>query len=121
MASRREQIQDDTRLRVLRLLNDNPKLSTREIAKIVGISNGSTYYCVNAMIEKGMIKIGNFNKSQNKKKYAYFLTPRGIYEKSFLASKFLKRKLQEYKDLKREIEEIETEVNSQVINLNIKK
>ena len=110
MASRREQNQEDIRLRVLRLLSENPELSTRQIANIVGISNGSTYYCINAMIHKGMIKLGNFRSSKNKKKYVYNLTPSGIYEKTILTAKFLRRKLQEYEDLKKEIDDLEKEV-----------
>ena len=109
MASKRSQQQEEIRLRILRLLNENSNLSTRKIAKLVGISNGSTYYCINALIERGMVKIGNFSSSNNKRNYAYFLTPQGIYEKSILTSKFLKRKIQEYKDLKYEIEELENE------------
>ena len=67
MASRRGQKQEEISFRVLRLLSDNPDMSTRQIANIVGISNGSTYYCINALIHKGMIKLGNFRSSKNKK------------------------------------------------------
>ena len=65
MASRRSQKQEEISFRVLRLLSDNPDMSTRKIADIVGISNGSTYYCINALIHKGMIKLGNFRSSKN--------------------------------------------------------
>ena len=111
MASRRQQQQEDVRLRVLRLLNENPEMSTREIANLVEISNGSTYYCIHAMIKKGMIKLGNFKSSSNKRRYAYILTPTGIYEKTILTTKFLRRKLQEYEDLKNEIQELEKEIS----------
>lgn len=110
MASRREQNQEDTRLRVLRLISENPGLSTRKIAKLVGISNGSTYYCINAMIHKGMIKLGNFRSSKNKRKYAYNITPNGIYEKTILTARFLQRKLEEFENLKNEIDDLEKEV-----------
>lgn len=110
MASKRNQFQEEVKFRVLRLLNNNPSMTTREIAKIVGISNGSSYYCINALIAKGMIKLKNFKKHNNKSRYAYILTPRGLYEKTILTAKFLHSKLQEYEDLKKEIEELEKEV-----------
>lgn len=110
MASRREEQQENVQYRVLRLLNENPEMSTREIADAVGISNGSAYYCLNALMQKGLIKLGNFRSSPNKGRYAYVLTPRGIREKTVLTAKFLKRKLLEYEDLKREIAILEDEV-----------
>lgn len=98
------------RYRVLRLLDENPELSVRDIASAVGVSNGSIYYCLNALVEKGMIKLGNFTASEHKGRYAYILTPRGIAEKTALTASFLKRKLDEYEDLKREIEVLRREV-----------
>lgn len=110
MASRRDAQQEDVRYRVLRLLDDNPELSVREIAATVGVSNGSAYYCLNALVEKGMVKLGNFTASQHKGRYAYVLTPRGITEKALLTARFLRRKLDEYEHLKREIELLRQEV-----------
>ena len=110
MASRRKEQQEDVRFRVLRLLNENPELSTRQIAEEVGISNGSAYYCLNALLQKGMVKLGNFAASEHKGRYAYILTPRGIREKAVLTARFLERKVQEYDDLKREISVLEKEV-----------
>ena len=110
MASRRNQVQEEVKFRVLRLLNDNPNMTTRKIANIVGISNGSAYYCINALIEKGMIKLKSFSNHKKKSKYAYILTPSGIYEKTILTAKFLQTKLEEYENLKNQIQELEKEV-----------
>ena len=82
-------------------------MTSREIAKKVGISNGSAYYLLISLIEKGLIKLENFKKSEQKAKYSYFLTPKGIREKSLITSKFLVRKKQEYELLKKEITELE--------------
>ena len=98
------------RVRILRLLNENPEMSTRQIADAVGISNGSAYYCLTAFMKKGMVKLGRFASSSRKGRYAYILTPRGIREKTLLTARFLERKLQEFEDLKREIELLEDEV-----------
>ncbi len=111
LASNRPKQQEDIKLRVLRLLEDNPNMSTRQIAKLVGISNGSTYYCIKALIKKGFIKIGNFSASNNKRKYIYIITPAGIYEKTLLTANFLKRKVVEYNNLKNEIKQLEEELN----------
>ena len=68
MASQREQQQEETRLKVMRLLNEDSSVSTREIARRVGISNGAAYYCVTALIEKGFVKLKNFSQSKTKSK-----------------------------------------------------
>ena len=110
MASQREAQRDDTRFRVLRLLEENPAMSVREIASAVGVSNGFAYYCLNALVDKGLVKLGNFTASEHKGRYAYILTPHGIREKSVLAARFLRRKMQEYEDLRCEIERLQQEV-----------
>lgn len=112
MASRRDAQRDDIRFRVLRLLDNNPELSVRDIAAKVGVSNGSAYYCIRALVEKGMLKLGNFTASEHKGRYAYILTPRGLKEKGVLTARFLKRKLEEYEDLKHEISLLQQEVDS---------
>lgn len=112
MASRREEQQEEVRFRILKLLNDNPEMSTRKIAKEVCISNGAAYYCLTALISKGLVKLRNFASSSNKRKYAYVLTPRGIRQKAILAASFFERKLQEFEDLKQEIAELEDEIGS---------
>ena len=110
MASQREQQQEETRLRVMRLLDENPSISTREIARRVGISNGTAYYCVTALVDKGFVKLKNFTQSKTKANYIYELTPRGIRTKAALTVSFLERKRHEYKDLKVEIERLESEL-----------
>ena len=110
MASQRGQQQEETHFRVMRLLDEDPSISTREIAKKVGISNGAAYYCVTALVEKGFVKLKNFKQSKNKANYFYELTPRGIRAKAALTVSFLERKRHEYEDLKLEIERLESEL-----------
>ena len=77
LASQREGQRYEVRLRVLRLVQANPELSTRKIAEDVGISNGSAFYVLAALVEKGFLKLDNFNNSTNKRGYASILTPKG--------------------------------------------
>ena len=109
MASRREEKQSDTRLQVMRLLSQNPEMSTRQIADAVGISNGSAYYVLRALVDKGFVKLDNFKKNPRKRQYAYLLTPKGVLEKSKLTRGFIERKHQEYAALRAEIEALEKE------------
>ena len=110
MASKREQQQQETHFRVMRLLGEDPSISTREIAQKVGISNGAAYYCVTALVEKGFVKLKNFTQSKTKANYIYQLTPRGIRAKTALTVSFLERKRHEYEDLRLEIERLESEL-----------
>ena len=110
MASRREDHQEDVRLRVMRLIDENSKMSSRQIADKVGIANGSAYYVLTALVEKGFVKLGNFKSNPRKGQYAYLLTPKGIREKSILTHSFIERKRQEFEDLKAEIERLESEL-----------
>ena len=93
----------------MRLISDNPEMSTRRIADEVGISNGSAYYVITALIEKGFIKLENFKNNPRKGQYTYLLTPKGIREKSILTHHFIGRKKQEFQELKAEIEALEKE------------
>jgi EPS-associated MarR family transcriptional regulator len=111
MVGQRSEAQEDLRFRVLRLLQENPEMSQRDIAAAVGISVGGVHYCLNALVEKGMVKLGNFSAANDKRRYAYILTPKGLTEKAALTSRFLKRKMKEYEALKKEIETLQTEVN----------
>jgi EPS-associated MarR family transcriptional regulator len=113
MTSRRAKLQEDTNFRLMQLLHDNPHMSQREMAKALGISFGGINYCLNALIEKGIVKIHNFSQNQNKFGYAYLLTPCGISEKAVLTGSFLKRKIQEYESLKAEIEALKLEIDSE--------
>ena len=112
MASRRKQISDDAKFQIMRLINENPNISTRKIAERVGISNGSAFYLLNSLIKKGFVKLENFLNNPNKKNYTYLLTPIGIKEKYKLTLQFLDRKKKEYKHLKIEIENLEKEKNN---------
>ena len=109
MASRREEQQAEIRLKVLRLISHDPEMMSRQIADEVGISNGSAYYVVTALVGKGFVKLGNFKDNPRKGQYAYMLTPKGIREKSLLTHSFIERKRQEFKDLKAEIQALEEE------------
>ena len=109
MASRREEHQEDVRLRVMRLIDENSEMSSRQIADKVGIANGSAYYVLTALIEKGFVKLENFKNSQRKGRYAYLLTPKGIREKSLLTHRFIGRKRREFDALRAEIESLEEE------------
>ena len=111
MTSVRTKLQEDTHFRVLRLLQENPEMSQRELAEAVGVSVGGIHYVLNALIDKGLVKLGNFTAAEDKRRYAYVLTPKGIREKSLLTGKFLKRKLQEYEALKAEINELASEID----------
>ena len=110
MASRRKEHQEDAKFRVFQIINENPQMTTREIAQKVGISNGSAYYLLTSLIDMGFIKLSNFKDSSQKVKYSYLLTPKGIREKSLVTSKFLMRKKQEYELLKKEIIELERDL-----------
>jgi EPS-associated MarR family transcriptional regulator len=110
VASRRDEQREDTRLRVMRLLVEDPERSTRQIAEAVGISHGAAYYVLAALVEKGFVKLGNFSRNPKKRKYAYFLTPRGLREMTLLTQDFITRKRAEYEELCAEIEALEREL-----------
>jgi EPS-associated MarR family transcriptional regulator len=111
MASHQAKTQEDTHFRIMRILLENPDLTQRELAKKLGISVGSLNYCLNALINKGLVKMQNFSNSKNKFKYVYLLTPMGMAEKLALTTRFLKRKMEEFAALKVEIEALKTEVD----------
>ena len=103
---------DETRYRILKLLEAEPHASQRKIADELGLSLGRVNFCLQALIEKGLIKVNNFRNSSNKRAYLYFLTPKGIEEKAIVTGRFLKRKLEEYESLKRELEELQREAGT---------
>ena len=88
---------------VLRKINSKPKSTQRVLAAELGFSLGKLNYCLKALKTKGLIKMKNFEKNPNKINYIYVLTPRGITEKSTLTINFMKRKMKEYDELKKEI------------------
>ena len=105
--TRLQQLQEDTHFRVLGLLEQNPDLSQRELAKVLRVSLGGVNYSLRALVDRGMVKMENFKRSEKKLAYAYVLTPRGLAEKTRLTADFLKRKLEEYEALKVEIDSLQ--------------
>ena len=110
MSSQHTQQMEDLNFRTLRLLEEKPDASQRDLADQLGVSHGKMNYCLKALIDKGLIKLENFQNSKHKFKYAYLLTPAGITEQSKLTRRFLRRKVQEYEQLKSEIEKLKNEV-----------
>src|SRR5688572_20303611 len=100
---------DEYRYRILKLLESDPHASQRRIADELGISLGRVNYCLQALIEKGLIKVNNFRNNANKQVYLYLLTPKGINEKTRVTLRFLKAKLNEYEALERELEVLRRE------------
>jgi len=90
---------------VLRKIQKKPESTQRELAAELGFSLGKLNYCLKSLKNKGLVKIKNFKKNPNKINYIYILTPKGISEKSKLTMNFMKRKMQEYDELKKEIED----------------
>jgi EPS-associated MarR family transcriptional regulator len=113
MTSTKSSIQEETHFQIMRILQENPDLTQRELARALGMSVGGLNYCLNALINKGFVKMGNFQKSKNKFKYVYLLTPQGVAEKVALTSRFLKRKMEEYDALKVEIEALKGEAGKE--------
>ncbi|WP_111640755.1 MarR family EPS-associated transcriptional regulator [Marinimicrobium alkaliphilum] len=103
---------DECRYKVLKLLDEDPRLSQRELARKMGISVGKVNYCLKALAQKGIIKASNFKNSANKQAYAYLLTPKGIEDKARVTARFLKVKLAEHAALQQEIEQLRREVHT---------
>jgi EPS-associated MarR family transcriptional regulator len=112
MTSRRSKIQEDNYFRVLRILQESPDVTQREIAQLLGISTSGLNYCLNALIDKGWVKVHNFTESKNKFGYVYLLTPSGIAEKAVLTGRFLQRKMTEYEEMRVEIDSLKLELSS---------
>ncbi len=94
---------DEEKLEVLRKIQKNPQSSQRKLANDLGFSLGKLNYCVKALKQKGLIKINNFKKNKNKLNYLYIVTPKGIDYRIKLTIKFMKKKMKEYDDLKKEV------------------
>ena len=102
---------EETSYKLINLVEQQPDISQRELAKEMGISLGKTNYCLKALMDKGWLKARNFKNSNNKIAYAYVLTPRGLSEKTKITARFLKRKLHEYEMLKSEIKQLRQDVS----------
>ena len=107
-----ELIHQEIHLQMLRLLQANPQINQRDLAVALGISLGKTNFCLKALVSKSLLKMQNFRNNQHKLAYAYLLTPAGMAEKAMLTSRFLKRKMQEYEQLKAEIESLQQEAHA---------
>ena len=102
---------DERHLRALRLLEQSPKMTQRELAEALGVSVGAANYCLKALVEKGWVKLENFQKNPNKLGYLYLLTPMGFSAKAQLTTSFLRRKMVEYEVLRTEIDQLRAEVD----------
>lgn len=106
-------MQDEVRYKLLKILETNPEATQRELAEELGVSVGKINYCLTALIEKGLVKANNFKNNRNKRAYAYLLTPSGIEEKARITVRFLRKKIDEYEELKNEITRLQKEVDQQ--------
>ncbi len=116
MTTRRQTANDDTLFWTLKVLQENPGVTQRTLAKEVGINVSTINFCLKALVEKGWIKMGNFSKNPNKLGYAYLLTPTGVSEKAVLTRRFLQRKMAEYEKLRGEIETLKLDVQGETSN-----
>lgn len=112
MASNRSQLMDDLQFQVLRLLEERPDTSERELAQRLGVSNGKLHYCMKALVDKGLVKPGTFAHSRNRLGYVYLLTAAGVRQKAAMAASFLTRKMAEYEALQAEIAALKAEMGS---------
>ena len=99
--------------RVLKILEQQPELTQRQLSEALGVSLGKTNYVLKSLIDVGWVKLDNFQKSNNKWGYAYLLTPSGVTEKAAITLRFLKSKQQAYNDLQSEIARLQREIQQQ--------
>lgn len=104
---------DELQHKFFKVIAQNPNVNQRELSQNLGISLGKANYCLKALIAKGWVKAQNFKNSKNKLSYAYLLTPSGIEQKASVTIRYLKRKMQEYDELKVAVEELQKEVSLQ--------
>jgi len=95
---------------LLNLIEQQPHLTQRELAAQLGVSLGKTHYVLTALIDRGLVKTGNFARSQHKRGYAYVLTPKGLKEKVVITQSFLQRKMAEYDRIKADIARLHKEL-----------
>lgn len=103
-------LSDEYRSKILKILDEDPQISQRELARELGVSLGKANYCLQALMEKGLVKVNNFKNSNNKKAYMYLLTSKGIAEKGRATVRFFDRKVAEYEALRREIASLKREM-----------
>lgn len=103
-------LSEEMRYRLMRLIEESPRMSQRDVARELGISLGRVNFCVQALIRQGWVKAIRFKNSRNKRGYTYLLTQRGMDEKAMLTLEFLRIKMREYEVLRAEIERIQQDV-----------
>jgi len=101
--------EQETSYRLLKLLSQKADFTQREMAKKMGTSLGKVNYCLAALVQKGFVKINRFKASENKLQYLYHLTPRGLEARAGLTVSFLKRKMAEHDEIRRQIRELTRE------------
>ncbi len=106
-------INQELEYRALKILEQQPDLTQRQLSKELGVSLGKTNYVLKSLIDVGWVKLDNFQRSDNKWGYAYLLTPKGVAEKAAITVRFLNRKKQEYDNLQREIAQLQKEIQIQ--------
>jgi len=111
---------DPQRLQLLKLLQDQPQMSQRDLAQAMGVSLGKANYCLKALMEKGLVKFGNFRRNPDKRQYAYLLTAAGLEEKTRITMAFLRRKVEEYETLEREIEQLRGDLKDRRIQSDVR-
>ncbi len=107
---------EEIQYRLLRILEENPDITQRELAAKLGVSLGKANYCLRALIGRGWVKATNFRRNPNKLGYVYLLTPKGIEQKARIAVSFLRHKLNEFDVLKAEIERLAVDVADSAVN-----
>jgi len=104
------QIQDEMTYELLKTLHENPSQNQREMSKSLGISLGKLNYCLRALLDRGFLKVDNFCKSPRKSSYLYLLTAKGMDEKTLVTLRFLKRRIEEYEQLGKQIADLREEL-----------
>ena len=112
-------MKDEIHYKLLKVLEETPDVTQRELAARLGISLGKANYCLRALMSKGWVKMDNFRRNTNKMGYVYLLTPRGIEEKARFAVSFLRHKLHEFDALKAEIDRLQLEVDGGAANESV--
>lgn len=114
-------MEDEIHYKLLKVLEETPDVTQRELAARLGISLGKANYCLRALMGRGWVKMDNFRRNPNKMGYVYLLTPKGIEEKARFAVHFLRHKLHEFDSLKAEIELLQLEVKNSAASKYIAK
>ena len=109
---------DKDRYSILARLARDPGASQRTLAQELGVSVGKVNYCIQALLEKGLLKVNSFRNSDNKRAYMYYLTPKGMEEKARVTVRFLRRKMAEYETLKSEIDQLKREASDHASQRN---